>query len=139
VLLATDEFIAGEHTTRTVEEGDVLAGLVAGDGSDRDDSADVLLVGGRGVRLWNPAMSASASAAVHGAVGSGEVVAPMQGTILKVLVDEGRAVASGEALMVLEAMKMETTIAATAAGTVAKLEVGPGDIVAAGQSLVIIE
>jgi acetyl-CoA/propionyl-CoA carboxylase biotin carboxyl carrier protein len=139
VLLETDAFVAGTHTTRTVEEGGVLAGLATRDEDDAGDAADVLLVGGRGVRLWNPAMSASASAAVHGAVGSGEVVAPMQGTILKVLVDEGRAVASGEALMVLEAMKMETTIAATAAGTVAKLEVGPGDTVAAGQSLVIIE
>jgi biotin carboxyl carrier protein len=42
-------------------------------------------------------------------------------------------------LIVLEAMKMETSIAAPAAGTVAKVEVAPGDSVAAGQSLAIVE
>ena len=139
MLLAMDAFVDGSHTTRTVEDGNALAGLDVGTGDHEAGSADVLLVAGRGVRFWNPAMSASASAAVHGAIAAGEVVAPMQGTILKVLVDEGQAVSSGEPLMVLEAMKMETTIAAMADGTVTKLEVAPGDTVAAGQPLAIIE
>jgi acetyl-CoA/propionyl-CoA carboxylase biotin carboxyl carrier protein len=139
VLLAMDAFVDGSHTTRTVEDGNPLAGLDIGIGEDEPGSADVLLVGGRGVRLWNPAMSASASAAVHGAIAAGEVLAPMQGTILKVLVDEGQAVSSGDPLMVLEAMKMETTIAAMADGTVTKLEVTSGDTVAAGQPLAVIE
>ena len=139
VLLTMDAFVDGSHTTRTVEDGNALAGLDMGIGEDEAGSADVLLVEGRGVRLWNPAMSASASAAVHGALAAGEVVAPMQGTILKVLVDQGQAVSSGDPLMVLEAMKMETTIAAMADGTVTKLEVAPGDTVAAGQPLAVIE
>jgi acetyl-CoA/propionyl-CoA carboxylase biotin carboxyl carrier protein len=139
VLLEAEAFVTGTHTTRTVEEGAVLDELTSASVIEATDPADVLLVEGRGVRLWNPSMSASASAAVHGAIGSGEVVAPMQGTILKVLVDEGQVVSSGDALVVLEAMKMETTIAATSEGTVVKLEVSPGDTVAAGQSLAIIE
>jgi acetyl-CoA/propionyl-CoA carboxylase biotin carboxyl carrier protein len=138
VLLETDEFISGEHSTRTIETGGVLDGLVVEPDATSGGDEDVLIVAGRPVRLWNPAMSASASAAVHGAVG-GAIVAPMQGTILKVLVAEGDAVEAGQALVVLEAMKMETTIAATTDGVVGQLEVTPGESVAAGQSLVVVE
>ena len=137
LLLTNEEFIAGTHTTRTVEGSDVLAGLVAAPTVSEGTEENVLMVGGRAVRFWNPAMSASASAAVHGA--SGDIVAPMQGTILKVVTQEGAQVEAGDALLVLEAMKMETTIAATTAGTVVKVEVAAGDPVAAGQSLAIVE
>jgi acetyl-CoA/propionyl-CoA carboxylase biotin carboxyl carrier protein len=139
VLLTTEEFISGAHTTRTVEGGGVLDALVTEPIAEGGTEEDVLLVAGRSVRLWNPAMSASASAAVHGVGGGGDIVAPMQGTILKVLVEAGDAVTAGQSLIVLEAMKMETSIAAPAAGTVAKVEVAPGDSVAAGQSLAIVE
>jgi acetyl-CoA/propionyl-CoA carboxylase, biotin carboxylase, biotin carboxyl carrier protein len=138
-LLTADEFVAGTHTTRTVEAGDILEGLISAEMAGTETEEDVLLVAGRPVRLWNPAMSASASAAVHGVAAGGDIVAPMQGTILKVLVAEGATVEAGEALMVLEAMKMETTIAAPSAGTVAKIEVTQGQSVAAGQSLAIVE
>ena len=138
VLLESAEFIAGTHTTRTLEDGDLLSSLVATETSEQEEQ-DVLLVGGTPVRLWNPAMSASASAAVHGIVGTGEVAAPMQGTILKVLVAEDQEVDAGEPLIILEAMKMETTIAASVPGRVARLAASPGDTVAAGQTLAIIE
>jgi acetyl-CoA/propionyl-CoA carboxylase biotin carboxyl carrier protein len=139
LLLMTEAFVAGRHTTRTVEGSDVLESLVPeGDGSE-EAQEDVLMVAGRAVRLWNRAMSASASAAVHGATGDGEIVAPMQGTILKVIAEEGAQVEAGAALMILEAMKMETTIPAPRAGTVVKVEVGAGDSVSAGQSLAIVE
>jgi acetyl-CoA/propionyl-CoA carboxylase biotin carboxyl carrier protein len=139
LLLKAEEFVAGTHTTRTVETTDILEGLVAETAESSDLEEDVLLVAGRPVRFWNPAMSASASAAVHGVTGSGDIVAPMQGTILKVLVEEGAQVEAGQPLMILEAMKMETTIPAPADGTVAKLEVAAGDSVAAGQSLALVE
>ena len=139
LLLSADEFVAGTHTTRTVEAGDILSGLAGEAGEPEATEEDVLLIAGRPVRLWNPAMSASASAAVHGVHGAGDIVAPMQGTILKVLVEEGAEVEAGQAVMVLEAMKMETTIAAPSAGKVSKVEVGAGDPVAAGQSLVVVE
>jgi acetyl-CoA/propionyl-CoA carboxylase biotin carboxyl carrier protein len=139
LLLTSDEFVAGMHTTRTVESGDILAALTSDVVDEGEDAEDVLLVAGRPVRLWNPAMSASASAAVHGVAAGGDIVAPMQGTILKVLVAEGAEVEAGQALMVLEAMKMETTIAAPSPGKVSRIEVGAGDSVAAGQSLAIVE
>jgi acetyl-CoA/propionyl-CoA carboxylase, biotin carboxylase, biotin carboxyl carrier protein len=139
LLLQDESFVAGTHTTRTVEGSDVLGSLATGPVTD-ERSDDVLLVGGRAVRLWSPAMSASASAAVHGASGGGgEVVAPMQGTILKVLVEEGQVVSAGDSLLVLEAMKMETSIAAPIDGTVTKLDVTAGQTVGGGQTLAIVE
>lgn len=139
LLLNSEEFVAGTHTTRTVEASDILSRLVSQASADDEDAEDVLLVSGRAVRLWNPAMSAWASAAVHGVHGGGDIVAPMQGTILKILVNEGDEVEAGEALMVLEAMKMETTIAAPSGGKVSKIEVAAGGSVAAGQSLAVVE
>lgn len=71
-------------------------------------------------------------------VGSGAVTAPMPGTILKVLVKTGDRVEYGQALVILEAMKMENSINATATGTVAGIEVGAGDNVETGQLLLTI-
>jgi acetyl-CoA/propionyl-CoA carboxylase, biotin carboxylase, biotin carboxyl carrier protein len=133
-LLADEDFVAGTHTTRTVEDGSALEGL-----ADDLIPRDVLMVAGTAVRLWNPAMAPSAAAAVHGAPASGELTAPMQGTILKVLVEEGQDVSAGEAVVVLEAMKMETTIAAPANGVVAELRVGVGETAAAGQVLAVVK
>jgi acetyl-CoA/propionyl-CoA carboxylase biotin carboxyl carrier protein len=130
LLLVDEAFVAGSHTTRTVEDGGVLALLA--------EAVDepVLLVEGHPVRLWNPGMSRSAYAAVgaHGDAG-----APMQGTILKVLVAEGDLVTAGQALAVLEAMKMETVISAPHDGVVTEVPVAPGDAVAAGQVVVVVD
>ena len=136
LLLQLDEFVDGSHTTKTVESG-VLEELKVV--SDEGEDANVLLVGGRGVRLWSPAMAASASAAVSGGIGAGEIAAPMQGTILKVLVEPGQNVEPGDAIFVLEAMKMETTVAATTAGSVREISVSAGDTVASGQIVAVIE
>ena len=62
-------------------------------------------------------------AAAHGQAGpagSGTVTVPMQGTIVKVLVEVGQQVAAGQAVVVLEAMKMENQISAERDGTVAR-------------------
>jgi acetyl-CoA/propionyl-CoA carboxylase biotin carboxyl carrier protein len=64
-----------------------------------------------------------------GAAASGDSVAsPMQGTIVKVAVEEGAEVAEGDVIVVLEAMKMEQPLKAHKAGTVTglKAEVGSG-------------
>ncbi len=70
---------------------------------------------------------------------SGDLVAPMQGTIVKTAVEPGATVAAGEVVLVLEAMKMENQIPAHRAGTVTALHVGPGDVVNAGDLLATIE
>jgi acetyl-CoA/propionyl-CoA carboxylase biotin carboxyl carrier protein len=63
----------------------------------------------------------------------------MQGTIVKVLVKVGDVVEVGQALCVLEAMKMENHINAETAGTVREMRVKPGDTVGAGDVVAIIE
>ena len=61
--------------------------------------------------------------------------APLAGNVFKVLVKPGQAVAAGETVMILEAMKMETEVSAPAAGTISSVDVAPGDAVSVGDSL----
>lgn len=68
-------------------------------------------------------------------VGSGSVVAPMPGTILKVLKASGDAVKAGEVVLILEAMKMENEITAPVDGTIASLNLTEGSTVAGGDLL----
>jgi acetyl-CoA/propionyl-CoA carboxylase biotin carboxyl carrier protein len=82
-----------------------------------------------------PARAAARSGAGSG---SGEVSVPMQGTIVKVLVEVGAAVEVGQPVVVLEAMKMENQIQAEVAGTVSQVKVAPGDTVGAGDVVVVI-
>ena len=74
-----------------------------------------------------------------GSAGSGQVAVPMQGTIVKVLVEVGQEVAEGDPVIVLEAMKMENNINADKAGSVKEVKVDPGDTVGAGDIVVVIE
>jgi len=70
------------------------------------------------------------------AVASGDqVVTPMQGTVLKVLVEAGQAVEAGQVVCIVEAMKMENEVASPRAGTVRELHVSEGSPVAAGAVL----
>ena len=75
-----------------------------------------------------PAAPAPAPAAAPAAAGAGDVVAPMPGTVLKVNVNNGDTVASGDVILILEAMKMENEIVAPCAGTVT-LNVKAGETV----------
>ena len=59
----------------------------------------------------------------------------MQGTIVKVAVEDGAVVAAGDLVVVLEAMKMEQPIAAHKAGTVSGLSAAVGEVVPAGTTL----
>jgi len=67
------------------------------------------------------------------------VSSPMQGTIVRVNVEPGQAVAADEAVCALEAMKMETDIRTQKAGTVSEVLVEAGDTVRSGQPLVVVE
>jgi acetyl-CoA/propionyl-CoA carboxylase biotin carboxyl carrier protein len=73
-----------------------------------------------------------------GGGGSEVLSAPMQGTIVKVLVREGDEVEPGQAVCVLEAMKMENSIVAHTAGTIAEMRVQAGASVEPGAALAII-
>ncbi len=79
------------------------------------------------------------SAATPAAAGAGAPVgAPMPGLVLRIPVAVGDQVNEGDEVIVLEAMKMETSVSATASGTITAISVAQGDQVNAGQTLVEI-
>ncbi|HZJ25605.1 MAG TPA: biotin carboxylase N-terminal domain-containing protein [Acidimicrobiia bacterium] len=91
---------------------------------------------GRKARRPTPARSGSSSGSSSSA---GTIAAPMQGTIVNVLVAKGDTVETGQSVLVLEAMKMENHLSADKAGVVAEVRVSTGDTVGAGDVLLVIE
>ena len=73
------------------------------------------------------------------AVASGSLLAPMPGTVVRIAVEAGATVAAGDAVLVLEAMKMQHTVTAPHDGTVTEINVEPGAQVAAGEVLAVVE
>jgi biotin carboxyl carrier protein len=71
--------------------------------------------------------------------GDGAVTAIMPGLIIRVLVEVGQAVATGDPLVILEAMKMESDICSPRDGVVKLVTVKPGDNVRQNQVLVVVE
>ncbi|MGZ5000052.1 MAG: biotin/lipoyl-containing protein, partial [Methylomonas sp.] len=70
--------------------------------------------------------------------GSGVVVSPLAGVVLKVTVNVGSHIAEGDVVLVMEAMKMETEIRAKVAGIVSAVNVRQGDSVSVGDVLVTL-
>ncbi len=93
-------------------------------------------VGGE-VHTFTPEAGIPAGHAV-GTIANPNVTAPMPGKILQVHVKAGDPVTSGDSLLILEAMKMETRLAAEADGTVDRVHVAAGDMVDGGQLLVVL-
>jgi acetyl-CoA/propionyl-CoA carboxylase biotin carboxyl carrier protein len=69
----------------------------------------------------------------------GIVAAPMQGTIVRVLVKEGQEVETDEPVCILEAMKMESEVRSQKAGNVAEVRVEAGQTVRSGEPLILVE
>jgi acetyl-CoA/propionyl-CoA carboxylase, biotin carboxylase, biotin carboxyl carrier protein len=166
-ILEHPDFIAVEHSTNWVETRLDLSGIAAAppaapaepdEGPRVRRDVDVEVNGRRfAVSVWVPdaaPLAAAPAARVRpsggggarrkagatggGAAGAGLVTVPMQGTIVKLLVAVGDTVEAGQAVTVLEAMKMENNITAEAAGTVTEIRVKPGDSVGAGDVVVVI-
>jgi acetyl-CoA/propionyl-CoA carboxylase biotin carboxyl carrier protein len=79
------------------------------------------------------------SAAAGGGGGGGDQLSsPIQGTVLKVAVEQGAQVDAGALICVIEAMKMENEITAHKAGTVKELPIAVGAAVATGDTLAVI-
>jgi 3-methylcrotonyl-CoA carboxylase alpha subunit len=70
---------------------------------------------------------------------SGRLVSPLPGSVIQVLVGSGETVAKGQALMIIEAMKMEHTISAPKRGTVRQIYFSKGEQVAEGAQLIEFE
>jgi 3-methylcrotonyl-CoA carboxylase alpha subunit len=86
------------------------------------------------ITRFDPIAAAEASHAQHGGLS-----APMNGSIVRVLVEPGQTVEAGTALVVLEAMKMEHSIRAPEAGTVKALYCREGEMVSEGSVLVELQ
>lgn len=86
----------------------------------------------------SPLPAASVAATNSSGAGSIEVAASVPGNVLKLTVRTGDKVRENDPLLILEAMKMETSIASPAEGTVASIEVSTGDTVQAGQLLMTL-
>jgi acetyl-CoA/propionyl-CoA carboxylase biotin carboxyl carrier protein len=162
-ILEHPDFIAATHSTNWVEERldpDSFVSPAAADDSVLTDEAESRVrrevtaeVDGRryAVTLWVPDVAPTAGpagrtgarptkprTAVSG-TGSGTVLVPMQGTIVKLLVAAGDTVEVGQTVCVLEAMKMENSINAEKAGTVKEVRVAAGDSVGPGDVIAVIE
>ncbi|NNE13103.1 MAG: ATP-grasp domain-containing protein, partial [Ilumatobacter sp.] len=158
-ILRHPDFQAVEHSTKWVEETLDLSGVGAavsapsGDGDEElvKRSTTVEVNGKRfDVTMWVPESVGVAAAAPvgkarkpraassGGAAGSGDVTVPMQGTIVKLLVEVGQEVEVGQGIVVLEAMKMENQINAETAGTVKEIKVAAGDTVGGGDVVAVI-
>ncbi|HZA19244.1 MAG TPA: acetyl-CoA carboxylase biotin carboxylase subunit [Actinomycetota bacterium] len=154
-MLADERFKSGRYHTATVEHEMDLSGL--GEPKAREPKtgqpeiatrAFTIQVDGKRFEvkvkekldtLVAPKKPSPPKRLTGGGSGSGETLrAPMQGTIVKVLVEEGQQVEAGETICVLEAMKMENTILAHTDGTVEELRVAPGRSVETGATIAII-
>ena len=100
------------------------------------ESAATVAVAGGGARKPKPRRAGGGASA---AAGSGTILVPMQGTIVKVLLAEGDEVAEGDTICVLEAMKMENNITADKSGSITQLKVEPGQSVSSGDLVAVIE
>ena len=85
--------------------------------------------------LQDPRKALLAAAGGAGAAG-GILTAPMPGKVVKLLVKEGDKVEEGQALLILEAMKMQNEFKSPSAGVVTKLHVAEGGTVETAQSMV---
>lgn len=89
-----------------------------------------LILGGS---VQTPAAPVTASVQ---ATSANAIVAPLAGSVARILVTEGQEIAAGDVVLVLEAMKMETEITAPQSGKIGSILVSPGDAVQGGQALV---
>ena len=162
-ILAHDDFAAMAHSTKWVEDTLDLSGVggMAEPTTDGDDAepkhrrdVDVEVNGKRfSVSMWVPESAIGPVAApsggskprrksgagAGGGSGSGEVAVPMQGTVVKVLVEVGQEIEAGDTVIVLEAMKMENNVTAEKSGTVSEVRVEAGQSVGGGDVVAVIE
>jgi acetyl-CoA/propionyl-CoA/long-chain acyl-CoA carboxylase, biotin carboxylase, biotin carboxyl carrier protein len=157
-ILRHPDFQAVEHSTKWVEERLDLSGVSsAATGAPVDDAEplvertttvevnnkrfDVKMWVPESVGVTAPAKAKKKRSAATGSAGagSGDVTVPMQGTIVKLLVEVGDTVEVGQGIVVLEAMKMENQINAEKAGTITEIKVAAGDTVGGGDVVATIE
>jgi acetyl-CoA/propionyl-CoA carboxylase, biotin carboxylase, biotin carboxyl carrier protein len=151
--LQTKEFREGSHTTTWIERAlrdadleqtaEQIPTVAPG---ERGPSELLLEVDGKRVpvRIYDERTElAPRPPSPHGGAAGehvhGIVAAPMQGKILRVLVEQGQAIQAGDVLCILEAMKMENHIQSPREGVVTELPIEPNQAVVTGQTLAVID
>jgi acetyl-CoA/propionyl-CoA carboxylase, biotin carboxylase, biotin carboxyl carrier protein len=166
-LLQTEQWARGETCRDLVEDRDWLKGLARETTDDRRqgtgdeepatvEQAYTVEVSGKrfDVRVIGSATAATSNGAAPapvarrpprrereggaGGAGGDTLASPMQGTVLRVAVEQGARVEEGALIAVIEAMKMENEITAHKTGTVAELPIAVGASVASGDTLAVI-
>lgn len=162
-ILEHPDFVANTHSTKWVEDTLDLTGVGVDPVTVSDDvdaeptvrrDVDVEVNGKRfGVTVFVPESQLGGGGTPAAAkprpkrgggggagavAGSGQIAVPMQGTIVKVNVEVGQTVSKGDAVVVLEAMKMENNVAADVDGEITDIKVEPGQAVNAGEVVVVI-
>jgi acetyl-CoA/propionyl-CoA carboxylase biotin carboxyl carrier protein len=152
-VLETDEFRHGTHTTTWLEralKGAELPGAapVAPASEPRQAVPAELIVelDGRRVpirifdhRRDTAPKTPSRHETHHGPGVHSVIEAPMQGTILRILVEAEQEIEAGDVICILEAMKMENAIPAPRDGVVSELPIKAGQVVQPGQTLAVID
>jgi acetyl-CoA/propionyl-CoA carboxylase, biotin carboxylase, biotin carboxyl carrier protein len=160
-LLATDQWANGETCRDLVEDKEWLKQLAfpapekAADEGDEPEKVSreyAVEVSGRrfDVTVIGEALTANGAGPAKkaprrerktggGGGAPGELVSPIQGTVLKVAVEKGAEVDEGALICVIEAMKMENEITAPSAGTVEELGVSEGGSIATGDTIAVIK
>ncbi len=158
-VLDHPDFVAVEHHTRWLEESVTLPDALPDAPPQLAEEEELLRrdltveVGGRrfGVAFWAPEPKAPSSGgrtrrrppklerSGGGGGPDGVIVAPMQGTIVKISVKAGDSVEVGQTICVLEAMKMENEVKATIAGEITDLKVQAGDTVTPNQVIAVVK
>jgi biotin carboxyl carrier protein len=103
------------------------------DGTDVYISGDVFRV-----KVTDELWARVEGAAQTAGGGHEEILSPMPGSVIKIVVEAGQTVEPGQTVAVVEAMKMQNDIAAQRGGTVQEIRVGTGDVVDQGAVLVVL-
>jgi acetyl/propionyl-CoA carboxylase alpha subunit len=119
----------------------VLSLLVAGRQYRCVLDGDGILIDGRrfGFEVEDPRSLQGRRGGGAGTDGPRPVKSPMPGRVVRVLVEAGQEVEVGQAVVVIEAMKMQNELKSPKAGRVARVAVGVGDAVGSGDVMVVIE
>jgi acetyl-CoA/propionyl-CoA carboxylase biotin carboxyl carrier protein len=159
-LMATEQWADAQTCRDLLEDPDWLASTAGEPTAEPEEPAETLEqdytveVSGRrfDVKVIGPPPAAGAvngtsarkpprreRASGSGGAGGGDaLVSPMQGTVLRVAVEQGATVEEGALIAVVEAMKMENEITAHKPGTVSELPIEAGGSVATGDTVAVI-
>jgi acetyl-CoA/propionyl-CoA carboxylase, biotin carboxylase, biotin carboxyl carrier protein len=159
-LMATQQWADAQTCRDLLEDPDWLASTAVEPTTEADEPAETLEqdytveVSGRrfDVKVIGPPPAAGAvngtgarkpprrqsGGGSSGGAGGDALVSPMQGTVLRVAVEQGATVEEGSLIAVVEAMKMENEITAHKPGTISELPIEAGGAVASGDTLAVI-